>query len=187
MGFYAAVDRYLEHYPVRHQLALDHFAQARVHGDETISVELVFEGVDVAGGTKGALYTKEGLLADSFGDQISKGLLTSRAQSTMTVFNAKHGEQTYSPLGACRLVADLYFQWDPERKDGLSRELIAKTMMGIVTAPPGTLYWTQDALLEIVHRAHRELVDPNYQTFPVSVVLIGFERERSTIPKPIPR
>lgn len=187
MGFYSSVDRYREHYPVRHQLTLDHFAHARVYDDDTISVELVFEGVDEAGGTKGALYTKEGLLADSFGDQISKGLLTSRAQSMMTVFNAKFGNQFYTPLDAGRLVADLFFQWDPERKDYRSRELMAKITMGFVTAPPGTLNWSQDAILEIIHRAHREVIGSNQTNYPVSVLLVGFNQESNVVAKPIPR
>lgn len=187
MSLFQAAELYMDHYPVKHHQTLDHFTMASIHGDDTIRVEMSFEGTGDAGGTQQALFTKAGLLGDSFGAPISKGLLTHRALSIMTVINARHGKQVYGAAEFGDLVASLRFQWDLKRQSHLSNVVISKVVRTLLMTPEISQRWTWDEVLEIIHGVHREMVTQIGNDYPVSVLLVGFNPDTNEIAPPIKR
>lgn len=181
MSFFETVELYSEHYPVKHHLTLDHFMMGRLVDADTIEVELLF-GSD-GDKPKQVLY-KDGLLADSFGDTISKGRVTHRAQSIMTVVQGRHGAPFYTPMDVGGLVASLFFQWDQNREHYLTHSLQAKVIRDLMGDPnAGT--WTLDRILQMVHNAHRETIVHISNDYPVSVLLLGFNQNSDDIAPPI--
>ena len=184
MSFFEAVELYSEHYPAKYHLALDHFMMGRLVDADTVEVELLF-GSD-GDKPKQALY-KDGLLADSFGETISKGRLTHRAQSIMTVVNARSGAQIYTPLDVGGLIASLFFQWDQNREHYLTHSLQAKVIRDLMGDPSAGTAWTLDRILQAVHNVNRETIVHISNDYPVSVLLLGFNQNNDVIAPPITR
>jgi hypothetical protein len=184
MSFFETVELYSEHYPVKHHLTLDHFMLGRLVDADTAEVELLF-GSD-GDKPKQVLY-KDGLLADSFGETISKGRVTHRAQSIMTVINGRYGAQIYTPVDVGGLVASLFFQWDQNREHYLTHSLQAKVIRDLMGDPGVGTAWTLDRILHVVHNAHRETIVHISNDYPVSVLLLGFNQNSDVVAAPITR
>lgn len=184
MSFFETVELYSEHYPVKQHLTLDHFMLGRLVDADTVEVELLF-GSD-GDKPKQVLY-KDGLLADSFGETISKGRVTHRAQSIMTVINGRYGAQIYTPVDVGGLVASLFFQWDQNREHYLTHSLQAKVIRDLMGDPGVGTAWTLDRILHVVHNAHRETIVHISNDYPVSVLLLGFNQNSDVVAAPITR